>query len=140
MARVNDTEANEALWRAFGEWIEAQRRLTPYTQEAAAARAGMKRQQWSRIIKGVSGTKRTTVIRIAEAVGANVDEALVKAGYAPLNSDNGNGADAIPDAEIANFSSRVKRLTAQQKKDFKIAWAMANELLDRIERDKAESQ
>lgn len=42
------------------------------------------------------------------------------------------------DAEMALFASRVKKLTPQQKRDFKIAWRMANELLDRLEREKAE--
>lgn len=42
------------------------------------------------------------------------------------------------DADMALFASRVKKLTPQQKRDFQIAWRMANELLDRLEREKGE--
>lgn len=40
------------------------------------------------------------------------------------------------DAEMALFASRVKKLTPQQKRDFQIAWQMAKDYLDRLEREK----
>lgn len=39
------------------------------------------------------------------------------------------------DAEMALFASRVKKLTPQQRRDFKVAWQMANDLLDRLEKE-----
>lgn len=48
------------------------------------------------------------------------------------------GESETVDAEMALFASRVKKLTPQQKRDFQIAWRMANELLDRLEREKGE--
>jgi transcriptional regulator with XRE-family HTH domain len=54
--------------------------------------------------------------------------------FAAARGKSLNGAEAV-DAEIAHFASRVKKLTPQQKRDFQIAWRMANELLDRLERE-----
>ena len=53
-----------------------------WTQEYCAERADMRRQQWQRIEKGAS-TKRVTVIRVAEALEADPDEALQMAGFQP---------------------------------------------------------
>ncbi len=121
------------MWRDFGRWIEDQRDKLGITQEAAAERAQIKRQRWIKIAQGAS-TKRETVIRMAVAVKANPDVALEKAGFKVVNPSNDGGE--IPNAELALFNSRVQKLTAQQKRDFKIAWQMANDLLDRLEREK----
>jgi hypothetical protein len=54
----------------------------------------MHRQTWYRIENG-SSTKRETVIAMAEAVGANVDEALTEAGYQPLYHQPLAGGDLL---------------------------------------------
>lgn len=43
------------------------------------------------------------------------------------------------DADMALFASRVKKLTPQQRRDFEIAWRMANDLLDRLEKEKEQA-
>jgi DNA-binding XRE family transcriptional regulator len=53
------------------------------SQATAARRAGIDRQQWYRIESGRSGTRRGTVISIANAIAADATEALTRAGYAP---------------------------------------------------------
>jgi transcriptional regulator with XRE-family HTH domain len=69
--------------RDFGNWIKELRDNARLSQDGAARRAGIDRQQWYRIENGLSGTKRDTVIRIAHALSASPDEALVRAGFAP---------------------------------------------------------
>jgi DNA-binding XRE family transcriptional regulator len=77
---------SEIIWQQFGAWVKARRlEVRPYLSQAAAARlADMDRQQWYRIESGKSGTRRDTVIRIAKALSADVNDALKNAGYAAV--------------------------------------------------------
>lgn len=68
----------------FSRWLRVKRVETGLTQKGAAQKAGMDYRQWSRYEKG-QPAHRSTVIRLAEAVGASRDEALMVAGY--LTSD-----------------------------------------------------
>jgi transcriptional regulator with XRE-family HTH domain len=69
---------------------------------------------------------------LAKGLGVSEDEVFAVARGKSLQQAE------VVDAEMALFASRVKKLTAQQKRDFQIAWRMANELLDRLEREKGE--
>lgn len=70
------------IWKDFGAWIKEKRDAAKLSQDGAARRAGIDRQQWYRIENGLSGTRRDTVIRMAQAVSTNVNEALERAGFA----------------------------------------------------------
>jgi transcriptional regulator with XRE-family HTH domain len=70
---------------------------------------------------------------LAKGLKVSEDEIFAIARGKPLN-----GAEAV-DAEMAHFASRVKKLTAQQRRDFEIAWRMANDLLDRLEQEKGQA-
>ncbi len=83
--------ATERVWLSFGRWLREQRDKAGLSQVGAAQRAGIDRQQWYRIESGKSGTKRETVISMANAVSANVNEALAKAGL--LDPNNGTSTD-----------------------------------------------
>jgi transcriptional regulator with XRE-family HTH domain len=74
--------------RNFGQYIKLKREERGFSQEGAANKAEMDRQQWYRIENGKSGTKRETVIKMAKAIDADVDEALTLAGYAPTTGPN----------------------------------------------------
>lgn len=84
----------EETWKRFGRWVFHKREERGWTQEFCAQRADMLRQQWQRIEKG-SSTKRVTVIRVAQALDADVDEALKMAGFIPSASAE---PDSIEDA------------------------------------------
>lgn len=65
------------------------------------------------------------------AKGLSVSEEEI---FAVARGKSLNDIESV-DAEMALFASRVKKLTPQQKRDFKIAWQMANDLLDKLERE-----
>jgi transcriptional regulator with XRE-family HTH domain len=65
------------------------------------------------------------------AKGLNVSEEEV---FAVARGKALNDIESV-DAEMALFASRVKKLTPQQRRDFKVAWQMANDLLDRLEKE-----
>lgn len=69
----------------------------------------------------------------AYAAGLKAPEELI---FAAARGKSLNGDEAV-DAEMANFASRVKKLNAQKRRDFDVAWKMANELLDRLEKEQA---
>lgn len=73
---------------------------------------------------------RDKLIALAKGLGVSEDEIFAVA--------RGKSLDEVEtvDAEMALFASRVKKLTPQQRRDFKIAWQMANDLLDRLEKEK----
>lgn len=100
----------ERRWRRFGRWVFEKRTQRRWTQEFCAERAGMKRQQWQRIEKGAS-TKAVTVLRIAEALDTDSDEALTMAGFdAGLDADQKKveGRDADRKAEAARTAEMVE--------------------------------
>jgi transcriptional regulator with XRE-family HTH domain len=87
-------------WKRYGQWIARKREEKGISQEDAANRVSqfrskpMHRQTWYRIEHG-GQTKRDTVIAMAKAVGANVDEALTEAGFQPLSNPPLPGADLL---------------------------------------------
>jgi transcriptional regulator with XRE-family HTH domain len=84
----------------------------------------------SDVINGQIGDIKTQTLKaLAKGLGVPEDEIFAVARGKSLDA-----SEAI-DAEMALFASRVKKLTPQQKRDFHVAWRMANELLDRLERE-----
>ncbi len=77
----------EQAWREYGRWIEDKRVAERLSQEGAAGKAGISRQTWIYITRG-NRTKRATVIKMARAVNADIDEALRRTGFAPLPGDH----------------------------------------------------
>lgn len=141
MVKANDTSEKEAMWRAYGEWIETHRRRnTPFSQEAAALRAGMERQQWSRIIKGTSGTKRATVIRMAKAVNVDVNEALTRAGFAaPISEEEKAEFDESYFARLYFKHRKLSEISKQRAKEFERIYQMVERDYDRELLDKGET-
>lgn len=80
----------------------------------------------NRYVKNVSPEKLKA---LALGLGVSEDEIFAVARGKSLNNE-----EAV-DAEMAHFASRVKKLTPQQRRDFEIAWRMANDLLDRLEKE-----
>lgn len=81
-------------------------------------------------VKNVSPKKLQA---LAKGLGVSEEEIFAVARGKSLNE-----AEAV-DAEMAHFASRVKKLTPQQRRDFEIAWRMANDLLDRLEKEKEQA-
>jgi transcriptional regulator with XRE-family HTH domain len=75
-------------WERFGPWIRQKRREADLTQAEVAKRAKIHEVQLARIEKAESGTKWSTVIHIAKAIGIPAEEALNMAGFS-LTSDDG---------------------------------------------------
>ena len=78
-----------SVWKEFGAWIKGKRDKANLSQDGAARRADIDRQQWYRIENGLSGTRRDTVIRMARGVSADPNEALTYAGFAPIPQRSG---------------------------------------------------
>ena len=68
------------LWEQFGRRVRAHREQRGWSQEECGKRIGMVRQQWNRIEQG-AGTKRSTVVRIAEALELPVSVLFEWAGW-----------------------------------------------------------
>lgn len=69
------------LWVKFGAWLRTQRKLADMSQGQLATKAGVHEVSIGRYEKGESGARRDTVIALANALGANVSEALQMAGF-----------------------------------------------------------
>jgi transcriptional regulator with XRE-family HTH domain len=104
-----------------------------YRKVAAQSGGKISHATVSDIINGNQRDLKTeTLIGLARGLGVSEEELFAVARGKSLDDS------AKVDAEMALFASRVKKLTAQQKRDFQIAWRMANELLDRLEQEKGE--
>jgi transcriptional regulator with XRE-family HTH domain len=74
------TEAER--WRRFGRYVRTYREDNAgLSQTEAAKLAEMTRQQWNRIEKGTSGSKRPSIIKIAEALNGEPRLFLAQAGF-----------------------------------------------------------
>lgn len=96
----------EEVWKQFGQQVRQRREALGLTQEGAGKKAGMKRQQWSRIEQGAS-TTRATVVRIAEAIQCDPAEALTWAGFQvnPLNPQKAGSYARRSQSEIEPIDS-----------------------------------
>lgn len=110
------------LWRGFGQYLKQVRERLNYSQEGIAQKVGLTRQQWNRLENGLSGTKRETVIKIAERLNLNEVELLNKAGFdapknqvavvpKPILEALAREGELRPDDEllIADFIKRLKQ-------------------------------
>jgi len=78
-------------------------------------------------VKNVSPEKLQA---LAKGLGVTEDEI-----FAVVRGKSLDEVESI-DAEMMMLASRVKRLTPQQRRDFRVAWQMANDLLDKLEHEK----
>lgn len=101
---------SQSLWAAFGAWIKEERQSQRLSQAEVARRAGIDRQQWYRIEAGKSGSRRDTVIAIAEALGLDPTLALEQAGYSASTEDR----HKLPEGVTVYFDS-TSHLTDEQK-------------------------
>jgi transcriptional regulator with XRE-family HTH domain len=106
------TRPSEQLWKAFGEWIkdirENQRHLS---QDGVADRAGLDRQTIYRLEAGKSGTRRETVIAIANALSVDPNLALKKAGF-------GNPDASDKPQNALEFVTRLREMGFEIQTDF----------------------
>lgn len=129
---------SDTLWLEFGAWIKEHREKHHLSQAGAAQRAAIDRQQWYRIESGKSGTKRDTVIAIANAVSADVGEALRRAGFS--NEKNGSLDIQIAD-DIRVSLLNGKDYTDEDRAEFEIGLGAAYEALKaRIEERKRRNE
>lgn len=89
-----DEEEKIKRWREFNDAVKARRQELGITQTVAAARAGMRNQQWPRYETNTSPLRRGTVLTIAESLGWNKEEALRLAGYI-TTIENDNDIEAV---------------------------------------------
>lgn len=84
---------NSFYARQFAEWLERQFRRSGFKSYSELAnRAGLQRSTVSSLVSGkpqtatgkASQPKLETVIKLAAALGSDVDESLLIAGYAPI--------------------------------------------------------
>lgn len=104
----------------FGRELERRRELIrpPMSANKAGRRAGITGQWWRQIERGLRNTPRTTVVRMANVIGWDPDEALRWAGYddpataeerRPLPPDPRDVVDAYWD----KLTDRQRRLIAE---------------------------
>ena len=119
----NDNKPN----KHFGEWLRRKRQEAGLTQKQAAVAAEVQLNTWSRLELGAS-TKRSTIIRVAGAVGADAMEALREAGFASAEDSawlNGtapfvlNGANPVALVDVAEVVRQAK--DAQNREDYEEA-------------------
>lgn len=93
-------------YKTFGEWVKKHREEAGLSQEGAADKAGISRFQWIRIENGQSGTKRSTVLKIAKVFKGKEDEALKLAGFSSADESielNLTGLDEEDIEEVKDF-------------------------------------
>ena len=80
----------EGTRTAFGQWIEEKQSASQprVTDSELARRIGITRQHLGVIKKGASGTRKPVVISIANALGADPNEACDLAGYKGISPDD----------------------------------------------------
>ena len=81
MSRDAVNSGTKAIWEEFGRWLREQRVAAGLTQKQVAARTRMHTVHIARLEAGESGTKRDSVIALANAIGIDVHDALNRAGY-----------------------------------------------------------
>lgn len=81
---THDTER----WQKFGRWLQEQRVAEPFVDSTEAGHlVGITGQQWRHVIeRGLIALDRPSVIRLAEVLLADVNEACRQAGYSPPES------------------------------------------------------
>lgn len=104
---VSPMKPSDQLWKSFGSWIRERREAQHFSQAGVAERAGVDRQTIYRIEAGQSGTKRDTVIAIANALSLDKGDALKRAGFALADND---------DSDPEGFYAGIKKLSPEKQK------------------------
>jgi transcriptional regulator with XRE-family HTH domain len=78
---MSESVSSTELSRRFGRWLKEQRKARGLTQEFVAEKSDITVTQLSRIENGKSGTRRDTVIQLAQIIG--IDEAKALRHFAP---------------------------------------------------------
>lgn len=121
----------EEKWLRFGRWVVDKRTQGGWTQEICAGRASMKRQQWGRIEKGAP-TKEITVMRVADALEADRDEAL-RIIRSPLPRYLANGQSAtVEEALKTAFFFDQKGLSDKDIETIRPLLEMMDREIDRL--------
>jgi transcriptional regulator with XRE-family HTH domain len=132
---------SEAPEETLGQLIKREREKRGWSQRDLAGKAGVSNNFISQLEKNYSPSAKDKVARptiekidrVANALGLSIAKlrmlAAKTAGYlSPQNSK----PDGFDESEFALMYQDVAKLTAQQKRDFKIAWDMARDALRRI--------
>lgn len=121
--RAEDAAKSEQR-QHFGTWLRARRMALGMSQEKAAEEAKLSTNTWHRIEAGISGTRYSTVPRIAHAIQADLSETYRMAGFSLLedrsplaggpeaaanrwgsHGDDGTHHSQIARQEMADFST-----------------------------------
>lgn len=127
---------------SFGDELKQRRKRKGLTQEALVKAAkdvctagyisNLERNQDI----GKKGQPTRPSVEIVDALADVLDwprdQARLAAGHAPGDAPSRNGYD---ESEFALYASKLKKLTAQQKRDFYLFWNAAKEVLDKAERE-----
>lgn len=80
-------EAQEAHWKRFGAYLRDAMAEQGLTATECAKRSGMTLTQWSRLLNGASGTRRTTIAQLVRALGwtnpDRIEDLYRRAGFVP---------------------------------------------------------
>lgn len=113
--------SNDALKKAFGKWLQTEREKTGVTQDQVAEETDLNVKSISRIERGESGTKKSTLINIVEAINKlshgyqiKLSVALQKYGYTPHEmSDDELVSDGLFDGYY-ELSDKKRALARRQ--------------------------
>jgi len=97
---------------SFSDWVRASRRAKDLTLVQVAEKAGVAQPVWSQWESGKATPRRETVIKIADALGVDHKEALVRAGYLPSEvpaADNDEMRELMRELEPIIMSLRPER-------------------------------
>lgn len=105
----------ERSWTAFGQWLREERLRSGFSVAEAAHRSGFSRQQWDKLEKGDTGTKREKIPMIALALGLPESEVYLRAGFS---------AHTIPsaDEEIVMLLARMNE--EEKRRSIKVLRAL----------------
>ncbi|HEX8737469.1 MAG TPA: helix-turn-helix transcriptional regulator [Pyrinomonadaceae bacterium] len=124
---MSKTKSSAALHREFGRWLRQQRQSRGIRQKYIAEKSKITVTQLSRIENGQSGTRRDTVIQLAQIIGVDESEALrhfAPESFAPLPEELENipfseftKQELREIADFINFKLSQKRDAQQGKID-----------------------
>lgn len=129
----------EEKWQRFGRWVLDKRNQGGWTQEACAERADMQRQQWGRIEKGAP-TKEITVMRVADALEADREEALrIIRSPSPSHLENGQTA-TVEEALKTAFFFDQKGLSQKDIEKIRPLMEVTDREIDRLKKEGEQKQ
>jgi transcriptional regulator with XRE-family HTH domain len=116
---------------SIGDYVRRVAKEKGLTFREVARRAGLSSPTISDIVSGkTKQVKSSTITSLAKGLDVPEEEVFDVVRGA---SKSKNGFD---ESEFALYHSKLQKLTAQQKRDFKIFWQAAKDAIDRMEREK----